>query len=214
MKIWFVLALGATACVSAPALASDSKAGIEVGKCLVRSDRAAAVGLMKSLPLAGEKVDVASLSFGSADKCRAGATAPIAVTALRGGIAQELFQRDFGEYGTQPREAVYKLAAFQLPVEKDTLGTQDPIKSLYLTADCVARSDPKTTERLLKASPGTRMEDQAFDQLGPLLAACGAQPGASIARTDLRGAIVQAAYYVNARYWNGGMTYAGPAFRP
>lgn len=208
----------ATTSPADPGLAPSAAAtasGLAFGKCIVRSDRAAAIALMEQLPLGGARTAVAGLPLGAATSCRAEAPAELPVMALRGGIAQAMFRRDFVEFGIQPSEAIARLARFPLPVERDTRGAADPLKSLYLLADCVARSDPENTERLMKTNPGSDMEMRVFAALGPLMSACQGQGGrAAFGRLDLRSAITQAADHVNARYWAGEMTYAGPAFRP
>jgi len=214
------LFLGALAAVSAGAAPAHAEAGapgqtaVQLGKCIVKADRAAAVGLLKSMPLTGGQVDWSGVALGEADRCRDGASSTVSVSALRGGIAQELFKRDFGEFGVQPQRATYDLANFQLPVEKDAMGAEDPTKTLFLTADCVARSNPNGTEKLIKSAPGSDQEAKIFETLAPWLSACQGASRMAYGKTELRSAIVQAAYHVSARYWNGQMTYAGPAFRP
>ncbi|MFD1611383.1 hypothetical protein ACFSCW_06160 [Sphingomonas tabacisoli] len=202
---------------AAPALASSespAQAGVQLGKCIVKSDRGSAISMLKTLPLTGGEVDWSSVSLGAAASCRDGNTPPVSVTALRGGIAQELFKRDFVEYGVQPHRAIPDLARFDLPVEKNTMGVEDPTKTLFLTADCVARSNPQGTEKLIKAEPGSDQEMKIFESLSPWLSACQGANKMAYGRTDLRSAIVQAAYHVSQRYWAGEMTYAGPAYRP
>jgi hypothetical protein len=194
--------------------ASPAQAAAALGKCIVKADRGSAVSLLKTLPLTGGQVDWSSVSLGAAASCREAATSTVTVSALRGGIAQELFKRDFVEFGVQPQRALYDLASFSLPVEKNLMGTEDPTKTLFLTADCVARSNPNGTEKLIKSAPGSDQEMKIFEALGPWLSACQGSSRMAYGRTELRSAIVQAAYHVNARYWNGDMTYAGPAFRP
>lgn len=200
-----------------PALAdSDNmgELGIDLGKCIVKADRASAISMLKSLPLNGEQVDWSSVSLGAAADCRTAQATPVSVSALRGGIAQELFKRDFVEYGVQPQRDIPDLARFDLPVEKDTMGAEDPTKTLFLTADCVARSNPNGTEKLIKAPPGSGQEQKIFESLGPWLSACQGANKMAYGKTDLRSAITQAAYHVSQRYWAGDMTYAGTAFRP
>jgi hypothetical protein len=193
---------------------SPFEAGATIGRCIVKADRASAIGMLKTLPLTGEQVDWSSLSMGTASGCRTGDTMTVSVSALRGGIAQELFKRDFVEYGVQPQRDIPNLAKFDLPVEKDTMGIEDPTKTLFLTADCVARSNPNGTERLIKAEAGSDQEQKIFETLAPWLSACQGANRMAYGKTDLRSAIVQAAYHVSQRYWAGDMTYAGPAFRP
>ena len=194
--------------------ATPAQAGIAIGRCIVKADRAAAVSLMKTLPLSGDQIDWSSASLGAGAGCRTADAATVSVSALRGGIAQELFRRDFVEFGVQPQRALYDLAKFDLPVEKNTMGAEDPTKTLFLTADCVARSNPNGTEKLIKAEAGSGQEQKILESLAPWLSACQGQNRMAYGRTDLRSAIVQAAYHVSQRYWAGDMTYAGPAFRP
>lgn len=194
--------------------ASPAETAVALGRCIVKADRGSAISMLKTLPLTGGQLDWSSVSLGAAAGCRDAATGPVTVSALRGGLAQELFKRDFVEFGVQPQRALYDLAAFKLPVEKDLMGTEDPTRTLFLTADCVARSNPNGTEKLIKATPGSDQETKIFEALGPWLSACQGASKMSYGRGELRSAIVQAAYYVNARYWSGDMTYAGPAFRP
>lgn len=209
--------LAAAAAFSTPAQAdggSPAQAGVELGKCIVRADRGSAVSMLKTLPLTGGQVDWSAISLGAAAGCRDANTPPVTVVALRGGLAQELFKRDFVEYGVQPHRNIPDLARFDLPVDKDTMGIEDPTKTLFLTADCVARSNPNGTEKLIKAEPGSEQELKIFETLGPWLSACQGANKMAYGRADLRSAIVQAAYHVSQRYWAGEMTYAGPAFRP
>ncbi|NNM75440.1 hypothetical protein HJG53_00760 [Sphingomonas sp. ID1715] len=212
-----ILATLAASAAATPALAdsgSPSVSAVQLGKCIVRTDRGVAVGLLKSLPLTGGQVDWSAVSLGVAGKCQDAANATVTVSALRGGLAQELFKRDFVEFGVQPQRAVYDLANFSLPVEKDLMGAEDPTKTLFLTADCVARSNPNGTEKLIKSEPGSEQEAKVFDSLGQWLSACQGASRMAYGKAELRSAIVQAAYHVSARYWAGQMTYAGPAFRP
>lgn len=216
-KLLILGVVAGAAMIAAPVQANTSsaaQAGAQLGKCIVKSDRGSAISLLKTLPLTGAEVDWSSVSLGDAAKCRDADNSMVSVSALRGGIAQELFKRDFVEFGVQPQRALYDLASFQLPVEKDVMGIEDPTKTLFLTADCVARSNPNGTERLIKSAPGSDQETRIFEGLAPWLSACQGSSRMAYGRTELRSAIVQAAYHVNARYWNGQMTYAGPSFRP
>ena len=190
------------AAFATPALAdstSPAEAGVQLGKCIVKADRGSAISILKTLPLTGNQVDWSSVSLGNAASCRMAETPPVTVSALRGGIAEELFKRDFVEYGVQPQRAIVDLAKIDLPVEKDTMGAEDPAKTLFLTADCVARSNPNDTERLIKTDPGSGQEMKIFELLGPWLSACQGANKMAYGRTDLRSAIIQAAYHVSQR---------------
>ena len=214
-QLLFLGAIAAAAVSATPALASTTgpaESAVQTGKCIVKADRGSAIGLLRTLPLTGEVVDWSSVSLGAAAKCRTGEV--VSVTALRGGIAQELFKRDFVEFGVQPQRSLSDLARFELPVEMNTMGVEDTTKTLFLTADCVARSNPNGTEKLIKAEPGSGQEGKIFESLAPWLSACQGATRMTYGRTELRSAIVQAAYHVSARYWAGDMTYAGKAFRP
>lgn len=203
MKALFFSSLTIAAALSAtPARADDGKLAVAFGRCLVKLDRNASIALMSSLPLAGEKVAPASLSLGAGGKCAETlAAGPVSVIALRGGIAQELFRRDFGEFGVEPRGSTGSFARFRLPVEKDGMGVEEPARTLYVAADCVARNTPKNVERMLKAEPGSALEDAAIERMAPWFSACGMQPGTRISRVELRGAMAQASYFVSMRYW-------------
>lgn len=217
MRTLLILAVIAAAPLATAAIANSSnpgREGLDIGRCIVKADRAAAIDMMKSLPLMGEAVDWSTVSLGRAASCHSAGAELVSVSALRGGIAQELFRRDFDEFGMQPHRAIPDLAKFSLPVEKDTMGVEDPEKTLFLTADCVARSNPMGTEKLIKAEPGSGQEMKIIESLGPWLSACQGKSQMAYGRTDLRSAIIQAAYHVSQRYWAGDMTYAGPAFRP
>src|SRR6476661_2303946 len=138
-KLLVVATLAAAAAIASPAQAdtgSPAQVGAQLGRCIVKADRGSAISMLKTLPLAGDQVDWSSVSLGAAVGCRSADTGSVTVTALRGGIAQELFRRDFVEYGVQPQRAIYDLAKFDLPVEKNTMGAEDPAKTLFLTADC------------------------------------------------------------------------------
>jgi hypothetical protein len=210
-----VLAMASAGLAPAAAeTASPAQAAVQLGKCIVKADRASAINLLKSLPLTGGQVDWSGVSLGAGANCRDASNSTVTVSALRGGIAQELFKKDFVEFGVEPQRAKYDLANFALPVEKDLMGVEDPTKTLFLTADCVARSNPNGTEKLIKSAPGSDQEAKIFEALAPWLSACQGASRMAYGKTELRSAIVQAAYHVSARYWSGEMTYAGPAFRP
>jgi hypothetical protein len=216
-KLLIVAAAVSAAAFATPALADNDsmgEVGVQTGKCIVKADRGAAISMLKTLPLTGDRIDWSSVSLGNAASCRTAANTAVSVSALRGGIAEELFKRDFVEYGVQPQRGAAGLVRRDLPVEKDTMGAEDPTKTLFLTADCVARSNPNDTERLIKSDPGSSQEMKVFQMLGPWLSACQGSSRIAYGRTELRSAIVQAAYHVSQRYWAGDMTYAGPAFRP
>ncbi|HEV2568386.1 hypothetical protein [Sphingomonas sp.] len=209
-----ILAVSASAPPAQANIPSPAKAAAELGKCIVKADRGAAVSLLKTLPLSGNQVDWSAASLGGAGKCRNAATETVSISALRGGIAQELYKRDFADFGMQPQRAVYDLASFKLPVEKDLMGAEDPAKTLFLTADCVARSNPQGAEKLIKSEPASEVEGRIFDSLAPWLSACQGAARMAYGRGELRSAIAQAAYHVSARYWAGQMTNKGPELGP
>ena len=150
------LAVAASASAAQANTLSPAKAAAELGKCIVKADRGAAVSLLKALPLSGNQVDWSAASLGAAGKCRTAATETVSMSALRGGVAQELYKRDFADFGMQPQRAVYDLASFKLPVDLlKTRYTQSSTRSLAMTT-CVCRwslgMSSSTRDRSLRMS--------------------------------------------------------------
>lgn len=206
-------AVGSVAAFAAPAAAASGdvrETAWDAGRCIVKADRDAAIDLLKRLPLANGDQPVALGSLGKGQDCIAGPLPAEAVFALRGGLAQQLFVRDFGEFGTTPRRAIGELAAFRIPVEKDPMDVDDRTRNLYMLGDCIARSDTPDTEKLLKSGYGSQTEMNVIETLGPLMSACEAHGGQiAIGRSELRSVVAQAAYHVAQRYATGTMVYAG-----
>lgn len=214
MKLVLALAaIGSIAALAAPAAAASGdvrEAAWDGGRCIVKADRGAAIDLLKRLPLANGDQPVDLGALGKGQGCISSPLSGEAVLALRGGLAQELFYRDFGEFGLTPKRATYDLAEFRIPVEKDPMDVDDRTRNLYMLGDCIARSDTPNTEKLLKSSYGSQTEMNVIQTLGPLMSACEGKGGQlALGRSELRSVIAQAAYHVAQRYATGTMVYAG-----
>jgi len=186
----------------------------ELGLCVAKADRAAALDLLRVLPLGDEPVDPASLALGQAGACASGVAGPVSAILVRGGVAADMFARDFVEFGVQPRRVIAGLARIDLPTALGPggEGASADVRNLYLVAECVARSSPTRAEQLMKTAPASKAEARVMDGLAPLMQACHrAATPAAFGRAAMRAAITQAAYHVSARYWAGEMTLAGQA---
>lgn len=202
MIIRIVAGAFAAAILSLQAPATAATPGIDriysAGRCIVQSDRAAAVELVLALSPGREQTSLSALAPSLADRCGAGLDT-VPAMHLRGAIAQALFLRDFRGFGLEPSRSV-PLVNLDLPVQDSPAG--DPTTEIYRLADCVVRNDGPRTERLLATRPGTDNEGRVMDALAPYLRACSsADARLSIARSDLRSAIAQSAYHSMYRYW-------------
>ena len=193
------LALAAPAAADAPASAREI---FDAGRCIVDSDRRAAVGLISSLPIDGDAASLSSLPDRVRSRCAEG-LASADVLHLRGAIAQALFFRDFGGIGIQPQRSV-PLVDLDLPVQASPAG--DRTVELYRWADCLVRNDGPRAERLLASPVGSRAEAAAIDRMRDYMAAC-APPEAQLAvqPSELRSLLAQSAYHSMYRYWTGGL---------
>lgn len=194
-----------------PAAAASADAGdiFSLGRCIVKADRAIGASLLETLPLSGGPVDLAAVRTSAASDCLDGSAQPDAI-ALRGAIAQELFIKDFGEFGMRPRRNVADLVEYDLPIGDTAEGVDPTLHARYRMADCAVRNDTPRVERLLKTQIGSSTEMNIMTALAPVLAAC--QPkGAtvSIGRNHLRSMLALSAYNVSARYWSGSLKPVG-----
>ncbi|MFN3945585.1 MAG: hypothetical protein ACK4K7_11715 [Allosphingosinicella sp.] len=173
----------------------------DAGRCIVRSDRRAAVRLMSSLPLDGV-ADVNASQLGGAAGCVSPALGRSSSVLLRGAIAQELYLGDFGEFGVEPRNRRI-LVDLNLPVDGDLAGAPAGTGELYKWADCVVRNDTENTERLLRTRVGSRQEATVIETLRPYMSACiAAGTRLTVAPSELRSVFAQSAYNTLYRYWN------------
>ena len=191
-KSLFLLAAAAI-CLPAAAFASpggpNARSVYDMGKCIVRKDRLAAVELMGSLPLTG----AANLngSVGGASSCLAQASGSANAVTVRGALAQALFIRDFNEFGAAPHRGT-QLAGYQLPIEA----------GLYRWSDCVVRQDTGAITALLHTEVGSRQESQWLDKIKPQMSAClPTTERLAIAPSQLRSVLAQSAYNIAYRYW-------------
>lgn len=199
----FVLALTGAAAAAAAEPAADQKLAYQFGRCLVQQDRWAATQVIEQLPLADERVDLSDADLGDASSCLRPEVSVVSSIALRGGIAQELFLRDFQEFGVEPKRKA-ELATIALPISPDSDEGDPTTRALYRLGDCVVRNSTDSIERLLKAPVGSRTEQQVIERLGPIMAAChGPERQARVSRDDLRSILAQSAYSASTRYWRG-----------
>ncbi len=192
MRKAMLIAAGAVACLSVPAAASPggttARSVYDMGKCIVRKDRNAAIELMSSLPLTG----AANLSgnVGGASSCLASASGAANAVTVRGALAQALFLRDFNEFGADPGRAA--LAGYSLPIDS----------GLYRWSDCVVRQDTGAITTLLHTDVGSRQEAQLLERIRPQMSAClPTTERLAIAPSQLRSVLAQSAYNVAYRYW-------------
>jgi hypothetical protein len=189
----FLLAAAAICLPAIPAGASPGGSSVrsvyDMGKCIVRKDRIAAVALMGSLPLSGSAN--LSGSIGSASGCVAQASTGANSVTVRGALAQALFLRDFNEFGAEPtRKAGF--ASYELPIES----------GLYRWSDCVVRQDTGAITVLLHTEIGSRQEAQVLERIRPQMSAClPTTEKLAIAPSQLRSVLAQSAYNVAYRYW-------------
>ena len=207
-----ILGYAAAAALALPvggtAVASTSGAGTgeaySLGRCIVKADRSAAVRLMNQLPLAGDSTNLDASQLGKASRCLGASASGVSAMALRGGIAQELFLKDFEEFGVRPQREVADFADYDLPVEEEAGNVPADTHALFRLGECAVRNDTVNAVKLLRAPVGSQQEMNIINSMRPMLGAC--QPAGSnvaIGRGELRSVMAQAAYHVSARYWRG-----------
>lgn len=205
--------LAAAAALPVPASAQGSanaESVYDFGRCVVKDDRDAAARLLSQLPYEGEVDNVRTLLGGGAAKCQASAPAAVSAQQLRGALAQELFKKDFKEFGMTPETPVYRLAEVSLPIA-DNAPVSPQTRNLYKLAECTVRNDGSRVEYLLATPLGSSREQTQFDNLAPVLLAC--QPAGTqlnMSRLTMRSAIALAAYDVAARFATGKLVVRRP----
>ena len=203
-----LMTAAAAAGLSQPALASNGStsatAVYEAGRCLVSTNRRAAIALIRALPLDGDAADFSPLRGAAADCARPAEGAPVMM--VRGAVAQALFFRDFHRFGREPQlETV--MANLNLPIESPTEG--DAALELYRWSDCVVRNDTVGTERLLRSQIDSEEETAAVEGLRNFMSACipaGAQ--LRVRSSEVRSLFAQSAYNTMYRYWTGQLSAA------
>lgn len=197
-----LLALTGAGTAIAAEPASDQKLAYQFGRCLVAQDRYGAIDLLNRLPLTDGEVRLSQAELGDASSCMTAGTAGLSPIAVRGGIAQELFLRDFEEFGLEPKRK-REFANISLPIWDDSKEGDAQTRALYKLGDCVVRNRTDSIERLLNAPVGSRSEQQVIDSLAPVIAACHSGQGqARVTRGNLRSILAQAAYSASVRYWS------------
>ena len=165
---------------------------VAFGRCLVEQDRGAALTLFATLPPTDAAADLTRNAG-----CAGGPTSA-STMAVRGGIAEALYKRDFREWGLPPRRASTDLARLDLPGRADAGG------SLFALGHCVARWQPNDLDRLFATPPGSAREGRIIDRLAERFAPC--QPaGTSVAikRTHVRALLAQTAYELSRQNAQG-----------
>lgn len=201
--LFSLLAAGSALALPAAAAATTSTSLDDVydaGRCMVERDRAAAVGLLMTLPIDATPADLSSVPAALAERCgrRLGTVTSL---HLRGAIAQALFLRDFGSFGVEPRRST-PMVNLNLPAQDSQSG--DRAVELYRWGDCLVRNDAIHAERLLASPVGSRTEAAMIEAMRDYMAAC-APAGAQIAINpgEVRSVVAQSAYQSMYRYWTG-----------
>lgn len=204
-KVMFsMLAAAAATALPSGAAATNGAPSVrqvyDAGRCIAERDRGTAIALLGSLPLEGGTADLSRLPAEVAGRCARGLTSAGALH-LRGAIAQTLFFRDFGGFGTEPRRSA-RLVDLRLPVQDSPAGEREI--ELYRWSDCIVRNDPAHAEQLMSSPVGSLGEERAIGAMRDYMAAC-APAGAQIAvlPSELRSVIAQSAYHSMYRYWTG-----------
>lgn len=199
----YLLSLFAAAAVLAPAAPATAYRVASVdetfatGRCIVTRSRDAALDILRAVPNSADEADLSRLPP-SVTRCARGITTADALQ-LRGAIVQELYRRDFGGAGLEPRRST-PLVNLNLPVQDSPAG--DRTVELLRWADCVVRNDGEHVDRLLASTVGSRTEAAVIERMRSYMAAC-APAGAefSVRPGDLRALIAQSAYHSMYRYW-------------
>lgn len=198
-----MLALTGAGAAAAAEPPTEQKLAYQLGRCLVAQDRYVAIDVLNQLPLGSGEVRLSQAELGDASSCLSPGIDGLSPIAIRGGIAQELFLRDFEEFGLEPKRK-REFANIALPIWDDSKEGDAQTRALYKLGDCIVRNRTDETERLLNAPVGSRTEQQVIERLGPVIAACHAGKGqARVSRGDLRSILAQAAYSASVRYWSG-----------
>ena len=216
MSMMWIIAAASVAAVTPAGVAAGAdgaqpgvKSIYQMGACMVRADRQAAVSLLRSLPVTETEVDVDGANLGKAAKCLRGGPLRVSAVLVRGGISQALLLRDFPRAGFQPEVPNHMFAALDLPLEARA-GVEEKTVALYKLADCVVRNQAVKTDGLFRSEPGSGLESRLIDYFGPTMAACrGASSTLRIKRDRFRSYMAQAAYHASVRYWNGELRSAG-----
>ena len=197
------MALAGITTAAAAAPLDEQKLAYKFGRCLVERDRQAAVQLLNRLPLERGEVDLVQEDSDTASPCLPAGVTRLSAMSVRGGIAQELFLRDFQEFGVEPRRKG-EYAELSIPTAASGPATDAKTQALYALGDCVVRNRTGLIDGLLNTSVGSKLERKLIDKLTPIMSACHASQGqARVSRADLRSLLAQAAYVVSVRYWTG-----------
>lgn len=172
----------------------DARALHQVASCLIKADARRAAAFLATAPTEPQTRLLADLQEPlaqcAADVGGEGTQLRLSAAALRGPIAEALFERDFNGWsarsGRRPL-AVYPLTPPPAQVPR--------ARMLADMAACVADQRPAEVLALLRTEPASAGESQATEALVPALAPCfRAGESADVTRAQLRGLLAEAAY--------------------
>lgn len=198
-----LLATGAALAFASTASADTDSTSVraiyDAGRCIVDGDRRAAVGLLRSVPIEADAIDLSTLPRSLVERCGESRLASADPLLVRGAVAQALFFRDFGGIGIEPPRSV-PLVNLDLPVQDSPPGTRT--HELYRWADCVVRNDQTHSERLLASTVGSAAEEAVIRAMHNYMVACApAEAVLTVEPAELRSLLAQSAYHSMYRYW-------------
>jgi hypothetical protein len=124
--------------------------------------------------------------------CNASSASP---TLLRGALAEQLFEKDFGVVGARPRREIIEVFRVD-PAELDAM--TPPVRrrvDMIGFASCAAASNIVKTAVLLQTAPGSAEEAAIVRQMEPTFAPCLLEgERLDMGRAELRGALAEGTY--------------------
>jgi len=177
-----------------PAVGSPAEV-LRAAACLIERDGEAATPLLGSAPYSSAEREQAVRALRAAERClRMRERMSTSVMALRGAMAEELYERRFAEPAA-PRDPPLASAAF---FRADAATTRDDAAALaptYELAGCTAARRPELVRALLASDPESAGEGAALQALSPVFGECVA-PGTtlSIERAAIRAILAESLY--------------------
>jgi hypothetical protein len=192
MKSSIMLAAMATAAFAIPANASAPQPTVasveQFAKCAIAHYEGAE--LLATQPGSAEEQEV--LSEYNRLGCKAPATG---AGILRGAVAEQLFQADFGSIGSRARRDNIEVFTVDMS-ELEELSDEAKKRIDYVAfGTCVAASDPQASSSVLSTSVESAEERAKLTQLVPQFASCLTEGEKfTFSRADLRSALAEGAY--------------------
>ena len=146
--------------------------------------------LLATQPGSAEETEVV------AEFARKGCAAPSNdIQLLRGAVAEQLFEHDFGTVGARPKRDEIEVFSY----DEGAITSLDPAtqKRVYLTSfgSCVAAADSTRSEALLQTAAGSADEARAVSELTPSLSPClNEGERLDLGKTELRGLLAEGVY--------------------